>query len=164
MDSPGWKELGEPDDVRAWAHMQAREICRAQAERNFYVTFALAEAHFMLRDAEAMGMFEAAEELLSDELGEHREKRRNASLEQASLICHSRIHHLTGAREQRHKDERRLVLQVSRKARETVNEMRQGRVTVFSQIQRRNVTQAEFTAEIRRIVFQDRMEGEEEAS
>jgi hypothetical protein len=32
--------------------------------------------------------------------------------------------------------------------------MRQGRVTIFSQIQRRNVTQAEFKEEIKEIVDQ----------
>jgi hypothetical protein len=164
MDSPGWKKLTTADDVRAWAHMQAREICRAQTEPNFYVTFALAESHFMLDDSEAKKVFEAAEDTLSNEFGEHREKRRNASLEQSSLICHSRLHHLKRKNTQRRKEERRQVLQVSRRARETVNEMRQGRVTVFSQIQRRNVTRAEFTAEIKRIVSQDRLSGEKDAS
>lgn len=164
MSSSRWKKLEKADDVRAWAHMQAREICRVQAEPNFYVTFALAESHFMLEDPEAKKAFETAEETLSNEFGEHREKRRNASLEQSSLICHSRLHHLRRKNKQRRKEERRQVLQVSRRARETVNEMRQGRVTVFSQIQRRNVTRAEFTAEVKRIVSQDRLKGEKEAS
>jgi hypothetical protein len=164
MRSPGWEELKSPDDVRAWANMQALEICRVQVEPNFYVKFALAEARFMLQNHEAQQAFEVAEEALSHEFGEHREKRRNASLEQSSLICHSRLHHLMGERDPRRKDERRLVVQASRKARETVNEMRQSRVTVFSQIQRRNVTQAEFSAEVKRILSQDRMSGEEEAA
>jgi tetratricopeptide (TPR) repeat protein len=164
MNSPAWKELEKPDDVRAWANLQALEICRVQEKPNFYVKFALAEAHFMLRDKEAKQAFEIAEEALSDEFGEHREKRRNASLEQSSMICHSRLHHLMRKRDPRRKDERRLVVQVSRKALETVNEMRQSRVTVFSQIQRRNVAQAEFSAEIKRIVSQDRMAGEEVAA
>jgi len=164
MGSSRWKKLEKADDVRAWAHMQAREICRAQTEPNFYVTFALAESYFMLRGSKAKKAFEAAEDTLSNEFGEHREKRRNASLEQSSLICHSRLHHLKSKNKQRRKEERRQVLQVSRRARETVNEMRQGRVTVFSQIQRRNVTRTEFTAEIKRIVFQDRLAGEKDVS
>jgi hypothetical protein len=115
----------------------------------------------MLREKGSKKAFEAAEEELSKEFGEHREKRRNASLDQSELICHSRLHHLVG-NTQRQKEERQQVNGVARRAKETANGMRQGRVTIFSQIQRRNVTRAEFVAEVDRIVDQDRFAGEKD--
>jgi hypothetical protein len=76
------------------------------------------------------------------------------------LICHSRLHHLVG--KSRQKEERQQVQAVERRAKETANEMRQARVTIFSQIQRRNVTRTEFIAEVERIFEQDKRPGEKD--
>jgi tetratricopeptide (TPR) repeat protein len=65
--------------------------------------------------------------------------------------------------QQREKRERdiREILQAEQKTQEKLNDMRQGRVTVFSHIQRRNLTQEEFKKEVRAIVVQEEI-GESE--
>lgn len=158
---PVWSELGDPDVLRAWALAQARAICEEQQERNVYVDFALAESYFKLGDPEADNAFERAERALHQEFGEHREKRKSASLEQSLLICHSRLLKLRSEDDQQRRAETRQVLQTSRDALAAVNAMRQSRVTVFSQIQRRNLTQPEFKAEIGEIVKQDHLRPED---
>lgn len=155
--SPAAAELS-PDALRAWALMQAKKICDVQPDPNFDVAFALAECHFMLEDDEAEGAFVDAERALSNEFGDYLEKRKKVSLRQSELICHSRLHYLRSNNEQQRQYETRHVRQSAREAREAVSEMRQARVTVFSQIQRRNVTQSEFIKEVEDIVLQEHLE------
>ena len=143
---------------RAWALMQARAICEAQSGHNFDVAFALAECHFMLGDDEAEQAFADAEQSLGNEFGDYLEKRKKVSLRQSELICHSRLLSLRRKDKQEREYETRHVRQSERAAREAVSEMRQARVTVFSQIQRRNVSQPEFIEEIERIVEQDHLD------
>lgn len=162
MSSRAWQTMPDEDTFRAWALRQAQAICEKQKTRNFDVEFALAECYFKLRDPRAGSAFEKAEHTLHDQFGEFREKRRNASLQQSLLICHSRLLKLRGNDAQQRRTETRQVLQASRHAREAVNEMRQSHVTVFSQIQRRNVTQAEFKTELQSIVNQDHLRPEDE--
>jgi hypothetical protein len=154
------KEAAEasPDCIRAWALMQARAICDAQPDPNFDVAFALAECHYMLRDASAERAFSDAERALGNEFGDYLEKRKKVSLRQSELICHSRLLSLRRDDDQQREHETRRVRQSERQAREAVSEMRQARVTVFSQIQRRNITQPEFIEEVERIVEQDHLE------
>jgi hypothetical protein len=157
LESVAWSEMSDPDVFRAWALNQARAICEEQQERNVYVDFALAESYFKLGNPKADSAFEGAEFALQQEFGEHREKRKSASLEQSLLICHSRLLKLRSGDDQQRRAETRQVLQTSRDALAAVNGMRQSRVTVFSQIQRRNLTQPEFKTEIGEIVEQDHL-------
>jgi hypothetical protein len=151
MQTGPWKKLESqsPDVFRAWAFVQARKLCEGEDEPDFDVAFALAECHFMLGSDLATTAFEQAERTLSGELGDHREKRKKATLAQSALICHSRLYfHRRSAEERRH-----VALAASR-AHEAIDAMRPGRVTVFSQLQRCNVSQDEFRGELRRIVEQ----------
>jgi uncharacterized protein (UPF0335 family) len=118
------------------------------------VDFALAECQFKLRNKKADSAFESAEHALQREFGELHEKRRSASIQQSVLICHSRLLKLRKG-DKNKRAETRQILQAQRDALDVVKDMRQGRVTVFSQIQRRNVTQSEFKEEVKEIVDQD---------
>jgi tetratricopeptide (TPR) repeat protein len=160
--SEAWKELRNPDAFRAWALRQARQICEAQDERNLDVEFALAECLFKLRSDKADAAFERALLVLQNEFGELHEKRRLASIHQSALICHSRLLELRRSNDQQRRAETHQVTQAAREARDLVREMRQGKVTVFSQIQRRNISQADFKEEIDEIVKQDKLRKEDE--
>jgi hypothetical protein len=157
-------KLGEGDAFRVWAHAQGRAICEAEqekakeekAELNFYVAFALAECYFKLAESEkAEKAFSVAERRLDREFGEDLEKRKLATLHESLLICHSRelVLHLQD-KEERSK-ESKVIRQASRDAQAAVQGMAQPNVTVFSQIQRRNISQSEFKAEIEAIVDQE---------
>jgi tetratricopeptide (TPR) repeat protein len=128
---------------------------------NFYVTFALAECYFKLGHSRASQAFRAAETALDKEFGEFLEKRREAMLQESLLICHSRDLFL------KHDDadvkvrESKTIRQASREANKAVQDMHQPSVTVFSQIQRRNISQDEFRLEINAIVKQEEKQLEE---
>lgn len=151
MKTSAWAKVSglSPDAFRAWALLQARTICKGAGTPDFGVAFALAESHFRLND-DAAQVFEQALHALGDEFGEHREKRKNATLRQSALICHSRLLYYT-----KDDEEKRQVAQATSRAYEAVNAMRPGRVTVFSQIQRCNISQEDFKTEIKLIVDQD---------
>jgi hypothetical protein len=151
-----WKELGKPDVFRAWALKQARAICEAVDDRNLDVEFALAECLFKLRDKKAGEVFERAVRALQNEFGELHEKRRLASIHESALICHTRLLSLGHRDKKQRNAESHQVNQASREARDVVREMRQGKVTVFSQIQRRNISQEEFKEEVQEILDQDK--------
>lgn len=155
ISSPAWKEMKEPNVFRAWALMQARAICEEQEKRNLDVEFALAECLFKLRKkGKADSAFESAEHALHQEFGQLHEKRRTASIHESVLICHSRLLQLRSDDDKQQRAETRQVVRASKDALDVVRDMRQNRVTIFSQIQRRNVTQKEFTDEINEIVNQ----------
>ncbi len=159
LGSSEWGRMTEPDVVRAWALMQAKAICEQQPEPDFDVSFALAECLFKLGDAaEADQAFVSAEKIAHAMVGEHHEKRAIASLEESLLICHSRLFKLREGDKEERSAEARHIRTVLRDALEAVNQMRQPRVTVFSQIQRRNIKQEEFKDELRAIVEQDHLE------
>jgi hypothetical protein len=147
--------LPDGDAFRAWALSEARAICLEHEARDFDVDFALAECQFKLSVPEADNAFEAAEVRAHHELDEFREKRQKASLQECLLICHSRLLKLRERDPQLHKAEARQVRQAQTDARDTLNEIRHPRVTVFSQIQRRNISQDDFREEILAIVEQD---------
>lgn len=154
-----WAGMTDLDVVRAWALMQVRRICDEQPEPDFDVSFALAECLFKLGEhEEADKAFVSAERTAAAEVGKHHEKRAVASLEESLLICHSRLLKLREGDEQERNSETRQIRSVLRDALEAVGQMRQARVTVFSQIQRRNVTQEEFKEELAAIVEQDHLE------
>jgi tetratricopeptide (TPR) repeat protein len=159
--SLAWKELRDDDLFRVWALRQASLICQQQKDRNLDVEFALAECLFKLRDEKADSAFESAEHALHHEFGELHEKRRIASIHQSALICHSRLLKLRSGNKGKRRAETRQVIQASRDTLDVVKEMRQGRVTVFSQIQRRNISQSEFRKEVDEIVRQDHLREED---
>jgi len=154
--SPSWQRLCEEDATRPWALMQARSICESVGDRNLDLEFALAECLFKLGEGEiADTAFETAEHALHHEFEELHEKRRSASIHQSVLICHSRLLKLRVDDPAEQRELRRRIIDAARETVDVLKDMRQGRVTVFSQIQRRNITQAEFTDEVREIVKQD---------
>ena len=161
LSTPLGKELKEADVFRAWALTQARKICEEQKNRNLDVEFALAECLFKLCSGKADSAFESAEHALHQEFGQLHEKRRLASIHQSALICHSRLLKLRGDKKRQRRAETRQVIQASRETLDALREMRQGRVTVFSQIQRRNISQSEFREEVDEIVKQDKLDNKD---
>jgi len=160
--SKRWRNVDDPDIVRAWALAQARQICEAHVDRDFDVEFSLAESLFKLGKRKlADAAFDKAEHLAHDMVSERHELRTIASLHESLLICHVRLFGLHERENEKATSERRQVLQASRLAQEAVGQLRQGRVTVFSQIQRRNVSQDEFKREIREIVRQGHLDKED---
>jgi tetratricopeptide (TPR) repeat protein len=154
-------EMQDADTFRAWALYQARAICLQQKKRDFDVDFALAECRFKLGDGDAAKAFEKAEHAVRHELDEFRETRQKASLRECLLICHSRLLKLGGTEETR-RTEARQVREVLSDARDTLKGMRNPRVTVFSQIQRRNIIQPEFADELTKIYEQDHIGANDE--
>jgi tetratricopeptide (TPR) repeat protein len=149
------KEADVPseDELRAWALTQAVQICQKQHDRNFDVDFALAECQFMIgagvsdEDKKVQKTaFEKALVAIGNELGNYVEQRRKVSLKQGELICHRRLLLLTGSAQ-----ESREASQAANTVMEEAGRLRQERVTVFSQLQRRNLTKPEFLKEVKDI-------------
>lgn len=156
--SDAWDALQEPNVFRAWALRQAEAICRDQENRNLDLEFALGECLFKLGEHEdADDVFHGAAHALEHEFKELHEKRRNASIHQSVLICHSRLLRLRKDEPVQSTEQKQGVREALRDTLDVVKDMRQGRVTVFSQIQRRNISQDEFKAEVGAIVEQDLM-------
>jgi tetratricopeptide (TPR) repeat protein len=158
--SKSFEKIRDGDPFRVWALIQARAICEKEQEKadlNFYVTFALAECYFKLKDDErAKEAFSDAERRLDQEFGEFQEKRRIATLKQSLLLCHSRDLALKYEDSEERSKESKIVLQASRDAQIAVQDMAQPNVTVFSQIQRRNISQEHFKKELEAIVEQEK--------
>jgi tetratricopeptide (TPR) repeat protein len=150
--------LGEAEDAdgfRAWAWRNAIAVCEAYDDPTFPVAFAVAEAYFKVGDAsEARAAFERADRKLGNESGEHQENRKKATLKEAALICHSRLRYLK-SKNAEPDDETRHVTRAAHDAREVLDKLRQGRVTIFSELQRRNISQKDFRKEISLVVDQD---------
>jgi tetratricopeptide (TPR) repeat protein len=154
--SEAWTALQDPDVFRAWALRQAEDICKGQTERNLDLDFALAECLFKLNEHdEADASFASAAHALEHEFRELHEKRRSASIHQSVLICHSRLLFLRQTDPNQRREQKRDVRDALGDTFDVLKDMRQGQVTVFSQIQRRNVTQTEFKEEVRELVEQD---------
>lgn len=157
-----WDELQDPEVVRAWALKQAQAICEEAAKPNLDVKFARAECLFKLGHKKAADTaFEEAEQALHHEAEEFHEKRRSASLHQSVLICHARLLKLREADSSQKEEQGRRARDAFQKTIEDVKDMRQGGVTVFSQIQRRNITQGEFRDEAWQILKQTEGKGGE---
>jgi hypothetical protein len=159
-----WKKLDQPDHFRAWALSQAQAICEDQRKHhklNFYVAFALAECYFMLKDSAAQEAFKEAERLLVEEHGDERERRTKATLEQGVVICHSRLLFLRQKDEVQARTEIQLIMRAVLQARQAVNDMGRGNTTVFSLIQRRNLSREDFTKELHDILAEEGLEDAE---
>ncbi|HEX6153544.1 MAG TPA: hypothetical protein VFZ19_08495 [Solirubrobacterales bacterium] len=147
-------------------------------ESRMEVNFALAECYFKLRDDRALRAFEKLEGDISKYFGEDREKRHEVALQQSLLICQCRLFTLRKEAEEELKkleeegksvkrpenvpqrnetEEKRHIHRAERDTREKLNQMPRGRMTIFSHIQRRNLTREEFAAEVREIVIQERI-------
>jgi tetratricopeptide (TPR) repeat protein len=156
-----WGVLADVDTFRAWALLQAEAICVEQQksnDRDFALAFALAECQFKLRERDAEAAFAHAASLLRNEFGLYREQRREASLHQSMLICHSRLLRLRRGNAGQRSDEARQVMQAYRDAADALGKVRPTHVTVFSHIQRRNLTQDEFRREVSDILDQEEKE------
>lgn len=138
----------QPEVLRAGALLLAESICREQEEPDFYIALAQAECEFALGRDGAETTYRGVERMLSDEGAKHREQRRTAELEACSLICHWRL--LLLGSEAGHA-EIRQANEAYRRAVKAEHDMRQPNVTVFSHVQRRNLTREEFKQEIKDI-------------
>jgi tetratricopeptide (TPR) repeat protein len=172
----------KPDLLRCWALREAQRICEEKfGEPSMEVDFALAECYFKLRDQRAIGAFEKLEKEISGHFDDHREKRHDVAMHQSLLICICRLFTLRKeaveedeARQEeqrqagepvtpgekvprRNKDEEeRHILRAQRETGEKLNQIPRGQTTIFSHIQRRNLTQDEFRAEIKAIIDQEK--------
>lgn len=153
-----------PDDaVRAWALRQARAICEAEPEPDFFVLMARAECGFALTENGTEDLYHEVERKLAGEFGKHREPRHTAELRQCALICHGRLFTFVDPSDKsRREGEKRQVRQLERDARVAVRDIRQPNVTVFSHLQRRNLIQAELRQEIEDVVEQIRLDDDDE--
>lgn len=184
IDSDLWKALEDPDMFRCWALLHAQEICSDWDQSSADVAFALAECHFKLQNPRAPKEFRNADAEIHEEMGEHREQRHDASLLQSLLICHCRLLKLQEEKEEAErtmakagdeaqrehakesedfqKKEDAAIRSTQREVLDAVKKMGRGRVTIFSQIQRRNLTQEEFRAEVGAIVTEMHLRGGKE--
>jgi hypothetical protein len=137
------------DGLRAWALRQAATICEAQHDPNFDVVFAQAECCFKLgEDKAAEAAIHDAEDRLSNQFGDYMEQRRKATLQQSDLICRRWLFHLEQKKGgQGSRESRRRVGQAAKLTGEAAAAMHQSRVTIFSQIQRRNISRPDFVRE-----------------
>lgn len=145
----------ERDDLRARtaALEEARKICEEveEEDRNLDLDFALAECLFKLGEEKlAREAFVSASTALNHEFQVLHEKRRSASLHQSLLICQVRLLGLVGEGEVKSRKDQ--VNQALKDAAKELKAMRQPNVTVFSQLQRRNISQKEFADEMQEIV------------
>lgn len=147
-----WDELQDPNAFRAWALGQARAICEKSGdreERSLNVEFALAECLFKLgKEKDAFDAFNTAERALHHEAHEFHEKRRIASIHQSVVICHCRMLKLKEEDLAQKEELTRRARDASSETLVALKEMRQDKVTIFSQIQRRNIDQEEFRKEV----------------
>lgn len=155
--SPQWKAL--PDAaLRAWALQQARALYDFErvGEADFSLLFGQAECHFALQESEDVLLYTNVARKAMEGLRSHREPRKTVELAQILLVCRGRLlaHYL--------KTEpikaRSEVTEVTDAYGQVLATMRdiadQQRMTIFSQVQKRNVSQEEFEAEARRFEAQ----------
>lgn len=159
-ESELWKKLEDPDIFRYWALCQAKEVCQGQPDPNIDLRFALAESRFKLGlepeitatpTKTTTTAYKSIVHDLPRKLGPNLEKRRIASLHQSLLIAHVRLHKLDPAESGKHVSDARRA---HRDAREALNDIAP-RVTIFSQIQRRNLSGGDFKKEIDAIIDQE---------
>jgi hypothetical protein len=159
------------DVARAFAWTQAEAICRGEEQPDFGVNFAHAECLYALLDAEGspgardenelkvrreriaaiVGRYEALVVAIAARRREHRELRRIAELDAASVICHARLVALRPVQDRR--TDAQEALSILRHVHDATDDMHTG-VTVLSSLQRRNLAQAEFVAEIEALAHQ----------
>ncbi|HET9593701.1 MAG TPA: hypothetical protein VFP17_12380 [Solirubrobacterales bacterium] len=165
-----WAALETDDLFRCWALTEAQKICSNWEEASADIAFALAECHFKLRNPEAAKEFKKADIELHEEMVERRELRHEASHLQCLLICHCRLLKIQILKEEDAEEkgkvaatqqeegegtdaqqEDRAIRSNQREILDVLKKMGRGRVTIFSQIQRRNLPQDEFRVEVKEI-------------
>jgi tetratricopeptide (TPR) repeat protein len=149
------KSETEKEDLKARTEAleKVREICKGveKKDRNLDLNFALAECLFKLGEGKkAREAFESASATLNHEFDVQHEKRRSASLHQSLLICQVRLLGLVDKKER--KSQKVEVNRALKEAAKELKDMRQPSVTVFSQVQRRNIAQEDFAEELQAIV------------
>jgi hypothetical protein len=173
IESSLWHALKTEDLFRCWALLRALKICSRWEKASADVAFALAECHFKLQDQNAAQELRNADDELHEEMVEHRELRHEASHLQCLLICHCRLLKIQKLRQEDEEEKKRQGKVVADQQQESestdsqqedrairanqreildvLKKMGRGRVTIFSQIQRRNLTQDEFRVEVNKI-------------
>jgi hypothetical protein len=161
------------DTIRVWALMQARRIyyqerdVSSNPEHNeealdLALAFGKAECDFVLgslgNDACA-DAYKLVERRAIDQLGSHREQRRAVELAELDLICACRLlylyrQHPAGGRDSEVRNQETEVKNKYLRMRERLWGMRDHKLTITSQLQRRPLSQSELEAEAREIVRQ----------
>ncbi len=157
-----------PDAVRAWALMQAQKIYRHEhVERvpDLTLTFGRAECDFMLGNTSVGECINAYKEVhlrAITELGSHHEHRKSVELAQVVLVCACRLLYLhsrtAGRTEGEIRNEETEVMNAHLRVQETLSEMRDHKLTIYSPLQRRPLNRTEFADEaeaIRRQALQE---------
>jgi hypothetical protein len=151
-----WHEMRE-ESVRAWALLQAREIYRSQPEPNdVLLVFGVAECEFALGQVRDLDRYIAVEQVAVEMLGKRRERRRSIEILQIILICKIRAISLSLPRSDEALTRQNLieVRRAYRDLRGTLAELTDHEVTVFSYLQRCNLTQIAFKREVEMLLEQ----------
>jgi hypothetical protein len=181
IDSLLWSKLDTPDLFRCWALLQAQEICSDWEKSSADVAFALAECHFKLRNSEAAKEFRRADHKLHEmvehrelrheathlqcllichcrllKIQELKEEDKEKKRKQKVTADQQEEGESTDSQQEEgestdSQQEDRAIRANQREILKVLKKMGQGRVTIFSQIQRRNLTQDEFRVEVNKI-------------
>jgi hypothetical protein len=140
--------------LRAWAVQQARalydfEHTTGEDDDDFSLAFGKAECAFALEDVEEVAVYTNVARKAMEALRSHREPRRTAELAQILLVCRGRL--LAHSAKEDKRQVQNEVTAVTDAYGQVLATMRdiadQQHMTIFSQLQKRNVTQNEFEAE-----------------
>jgi hypothetical protein len=165
------KEMGllndlSPAGIRAWALLQAEAIYAHEHLRREFpegtpdlaLAFGKAECDFMLGTASTAKCIEAYREVEQKavaELGSHHEHRKNVELAQMVLVCACRLLHLYRRDPDRadgqDRNEESQVRNHHLRVQETLFEMRDYKLTVYSPLQRRPLSRNVFADEAQQI-------------
>ena len=125
------------------------------------LAFGKAECDFMLgstRDDAAIAAYRIVERKAIEELGGHREQRKNVELAQVVLVCACRLLHLysraTDVGESQVRNEETEVKNAHLRVQEGPAEMRDHKLTINSTLQRRPLNRSDFAQETQAIVDQ----------
>jgi hypothetical protein len=156
---------GKPDDtIRAWVLMQAHMVySREHDEENpdLVLAFGKSECDFLLRSLDENAGVEAyknVERKAIEQLGGHREQRKNVELAAIYLICACRLLHLyrrrPGINEGEIRNQETEVKNSHLRVQDALAEMRDHKLTINSPLQRRPLSISDFAQEALAIVQQ----------
>jgi hypothetical protein len=156
------------DEIRAWSLLQAEMIYNGEHIRrelpegtpDLTLAFGKAECEFMLRsieDSDCIDAYREVERKAIAELGSHHEHRKNVELAQVVLVCACRLLNLysrTAGLDGQVRNEESQVRNAYLRVQEALSEMRDYKLTVYSQLQRRPLNRADFADEAQKITRQ----------
>lgn len=156
------------EEIRAWALLQAEKIYNSEHIKrelpegtpDLALTFGKAECAFMLHsiaDGDCIDAYREVERKAMAELGSHHEHRKNVELAQVVLVCACRLLHLynrTTGLDGQVRNEESQVRNAYLRVQEALSEMRDYKLTVYSQLQRRPLKKDDFSGESQKLMHQ----------